>query len=126
MTRDVTKVKYKDHHPKKKVKKGTNHFDLIGTDLQLASATDKLTITMVSVVNGDPTAWTWVVDQPKPADITANLITFKAKLDHNSRSVRPKGGGGNDTGDLTITLDYSESSDLPVACPDVTDVEHEP
>ena len=124
MDRDVTNVKYKDHHPKKKVKKGNNNLELIGTDLELVDD-QELTIQMVSVVNSNSTLWTWDVDQPKPEDITSNLIKFKAKLNHNPRPG-PKGGRGNDTGDLTITLLYTDEDSLPVDCDDVKDVEHEP
>ena len=119
----------------KKVKKGQkNKIHIKGSGLQL-NAGQTLTITKMKsqMVSGSTVLWTvdsttiTVDGAGKHIKFDSSLPSFaaiakgKAPTDKAAKAQAPT--GGDDLGDITITLEYSGEPDLPATC---EDVEHEP
>ena len=94
---------------KKKVKVGDNTIKLHGIGLDLPAATDLL-------INMQLPGYLWFVKAGTIAS-TAGSITFEAKLVATATKIKPVNG---DTGDLTITLMYTDDNDpIEIICQDI-------
>lgn len=123
MARTITGIEFNGSSVKK-VKKGhKNRIHIKGSGLQLNAGQTLKIDKMKSVTSGSTVNWT-VDGSTIVVDGAGKHIKFDSYLPPflavASQGKKPSGG---DSGDITITLEYSGEPDLPAPC---EDVEHEP
>jgi hypothetical protein len=121
MAREVTGVKF-NGNPDKKVKK--NHKNKVHIDgHELHPGSKKLKIEKMRSDMDDGSTLTWTVDKSTiNVDEDGEFIDFDSFLP-KTVVARGKPFTNGDTGDITITLEYENETDLDAPC---EDVEHEP